>query len=404
MTTMNPPLHGIRVLDLTNIVAGPLATYQMVMMGAEVIKIETPKSGDLSRKMGADKALAQQNMGVSFCANNAGKKSLSLNLKAPEGKAIFLRMVKEADVVIENFRPGVMKRLGLDYEKLKALNTGLIYCSVSGFGQEGPLSQRPAYDQIVQGFSGLMSLTGNEKTAPTRAGYIACDAMGAMSAAFAICAALVRKQKTGEGECIDVSLLDATLSTMAVWVVSNYLNAGAIPKPMGNENHTAAPSGTFQCREGQINIVNNEEHQFMALCDVLGHPQWKTDARFNERHQRIAHREILRVLIEKTLSTQNATFWEKAFTQAGVPVGPVFSVPQVLAQDQIAHRGLLKTFPNALGEGRDLTIAKTGYRLSNTPPDVMSPPPRLGEHGDEILKNLGYDEKGLIRLKSEGVI
>jgi formyl-CoA transferase len=354
--------------------------------------------------MGADPALARRNMGASYCALNAGKKSLTLNLKHDEAKAIFRKLVKTADVVMENFRPGVMQRLGLGYDHLRTVNPGIIYCAVSGFGQDGPLSQRPAYDQIVQGFSGLMSLTGNEQTAPTRAGYIACDAMGAMTAAFAVSAALVRKQKTGEGECIDVALLDATLASMASWVVSNYLNAGAVPKPMGNENHTAAPSGTYRCGSGQLNIVNNEEHQFHGLCDVVGHPEWKTDVRFAERHTRIAHRAVLRELLEEALAAKSAAEWETLFIDAGVPVGPVLNVPDVLAHPQIAHRGMLTTFKNALGAGRDLSVAKTGFRLGGEQPGVDAPPPVLGQHSREILSALGYTDGDIARLQRSGVI
>lgn len=398
------PLHGIRVLDLTNIVAGPLGSYQLALMGAEVIKIETPGTGDLSRKMGADAALARRGMGVSYCTLNAGKKSLTLNLKHDEAKAIFRKLVQTADVVWENFRPGVMKRLGLGYDELKKVNTGIVYCAVSGFGQDGPLSQRPAYDQIVQGFSGLMALTGTPETAPTRAGYIACDAMGAMTAAFAVCAALVRKQKTGEGEYIDVSLLDSTLASMAAWVVSNYLNAGAVPKPMGNENHSAAPSGTYRCKAGQLNIVNNEEHQFHSLCEVVGHPEWKTDARFAERHTRVGNREILRGLLEQALAAKTAAEWEPLCTAAGVPAGPVLNVPDVLMHPQIAHRGLLKTFTNALGDGRDLTVPQTGFRLGTDQPEAVTPPPTLGQHSAEILGALGYGAADIARLQRDGVI
>lgn len=401
---MNLPLHGTRVLDLTNIVAGPLGSYQLALMGADVIKIETPGTGDLSRKMGADPAMAKDGMGVSYLALNAGKRSITLNLKHEEAKAVFRKLVTTADVVMENFRPGVMRRLGLDYANLKTVNPGIVYCAVSGFGQDGPLAQRPAYDQIVQGFSGLMALTGTPETAPTRAGYIACDAMGAMTAAFAIAAALVRKQKTGEGECIDVSLLDATLASMAAWVVSNYLNAGAVPKPMGNENHTAAPSGTYRCGSGQLNIVNNEEHQFHSLCEVVGHPEWKTDPRFAERHTRIGNRETLRSLLEEALSAKTASEWEPLFTQAGVPIGPVLNVPDVLAHPQIKHRELLATYKNALGEGRDLTVAKAGYRLAAVPAGVNTPPPRLGAHTSTILAELGYDEATVQRFAASGVI
>jgi formyl-CoA transferase len=256
----------------------------------------------------------------------------------------------------------------------------------------------------VQGFSGLMSLTGTPETAPTRAGYIACDAMGAMTAAFAIAAALVRKQQSGVGEYIDVALLDATLASMAAWVVSNYLNAGAVPKPMGNENHSAAPSGTYRCKSSQINIVNNEEHQFHSLCDVVGHAEWKSDPRFAERHTRVANREVLRGLLEQALAAKTAAEWEPLFTKAGVPAGPVLNVPDVLAHAQIAHRGLLKTFPDALGDGRHLTVPKTGFRLGTEQPDANEPPPTLGQHTEQILRQAGYDAAALAHFKQAGVI
>src|SRR5688572_25271260 len=209
------PLHGVRVLDLTNVIAGPLASYQFAMLGAEVIKIEVPGVGDLARKMGSDPELGARQMGASFLALNSGKRSITLNLKEERGKDVFKRLVRDADVVLENFRPGTMKKLALDYEVLKGVNPSLVFCAVSGFGQEGPLAQRPSYDQIIQGFCGIMSLTGDEQTAPTRAGYVVCDTMAAMTAAFAVAAALYRRQKTGEGEMIDVSMLDASLATMA---------------------------------------------------------------------------------------------------------------------------------------------------------------------------------------------
>lgn len=397
------PLKGVRVLDLTNVLAGPLCSYQLAMMGAEVVKIESPGTGDLSRKMGADPELAGRLMGASFCSANAGKKSITLNLKHDEGRKIFLRLVKSADVVLENFRPGVMKRLGLDYERLQTVNPGIIYCAVSGFGQEGPLAQRPAYDQIVQGFSGLMSLTGDQRTAPTRAGYLACDAMGAMTAAFAVAAALLRKHKTGEGEMIDVAMLDSTLATMACWIVSNYLNAGHVPVPMGNENHSAAPSGTFRTGKGLLNIVNNEQHQFEKLCEIIGRPALKRDPRFSARDARVKNREALREILEQALATKTAAEWEALFTEAGVPVGPVLTVPEILAHPQVADRALIKTFDNAPGTGRNVSVPRVGFRLAREQPDVATPPPQLGQDTAAILEELGYGAGDVEKLRREGV-
>jgi formyl-CoA transferase len=398
------PLDKVRVLDLTNVVAGPLASYQLVMLGADVVKIEVPGVGDLARKMGADPGLGQKQMGASFLALNAGKKSVTLNLKDGRGKEIFKRLMRDADVILENFRPGTMKKLGLDYPALRDINPRVVYCAISGFGQEGPLAQRPSYDQIIQGFCGLMSLTGDEKTAPMRAGYIVCDTMAAITAAFAVCAALYRREKTGEGEMIDVSMLDASLVSMASWPVSNYLNARRIPVPMGNENHTASPSGTFRTGKGLLNIVNNEQKQWERLCEVVGRAEWTSDARFADRYARIAHRTDLRALLEDALQAKSAEEWEQMFTEAGVPAGPILNVPEIIRHPQIESRELIKRFKDALGVGRDVEVSRLGFRLSKEQPDVDRPPPTLGRDTDEILKAAGYSSKDIETFRSAGVI
>ena len=383
---MTLPLHGVRVLDLTNVIAGPLASYQLVMLGAEVIKIEVPGRGDLARKMGSDPKMGEVNMGASFCANNAGKKSITLNLKEARGREVFKRLLADADVVLENFRPGVMQKLGLGYEALKAIKPSIIFCAVSGFGQKGPLSQRPSYDQIIQGFSGLMSVTGDEDSAPLRAGFVVCDTMAAMTAAFAICAALFRRERSGEGEMIDVSMLDSSLSTMAAWSISNYLNAGKVPAPMGNENITASPSGTFKTASGPLNVVNNEQSQYHTLCDVIGMPERKTDARFADRNERIARRYELKPIIEERLKTRSAEEWEKLFDQAGVPAGPILSIPQVMAHPHVEYRKLIKRFENVAGVGKAISVPRAGFMLASGQPDVDRPPPTLGEDTEIVYK------------------
>ncbi len=244
MTSSARPLEGVTVLDLTNVLAGPFACYQLACLGARVIKVESP-DGDLARKLGADAAYGRAGMGISSLAVNAGKQSIALDLKHADGKAVLMRLVERADALVENFRPGVMARLGFDYATLARVNPRLVYCAISGFGQTGPFAHRPAYDQIIQGLAGVMSITGDARSAPLRVGYPACDTIGGLTAAFAICAELVRARASGEGSFVDVSMLDATLATMG-WVVSNYLNAGVEPMPMGNDNFTAAPSGTFR--------------------------------------------------------------------------------------------------------------------------------------------------------------
>lgn len=401
---MSLPLHGVRVLDLTNVIAGPLASYQLVMLGAEVIKIEVPGRGDLARKMGADPKMGAANMGASFCANNAGKKSLTLNLKEERGREVFKRLLKDADVVLENFRPGVMNKLGLGYETLKAIKPSIIFCAVSGFGQSGPLSQRPSYDQVIQGFSGLMSVTGDEQSAPLRAGFVVCDTMAAMTAAFAICAALFRREVSGEGEMIDVSMLDASLSTMGAWSISNYLNAGKVPTPMGNENVTASPSGTFKTATEPFNVVNNEQSQYHALCDVIGMPELKTDPRFADRDERIKRRYELKPIIEARLMQKSASEWEELFDKAGVPGGPILTIPQVLDHPHVQHRQFIKRFENVAGVNKDISVPRSGFMLASGRPDVDRPPPALGEDTEAVLKSAGFSESDIKTLREQKII
>lgn len=397
---MTLPLAGIRVLDVTNVLAGPFCSYQLALLGAEVIKIEQPGQGDLARRLGADRAAAAKLMGSSFVAANAGKQSVTLNLKAVKGKDIFKKFAKISHAVIENFRPDVMKRLRLDYPVLSQINRGIVYCSLSGFGQDGPLAMRPAYDQIIQGMSGIMSVTGDEQTAPLRAGYPVCDTVGGLTAALAMCAALVNSRATGQGCFIDVSMLESTLASMG-WIVSNYLNAGTVPVPMGNENFTAAPSGTFQTANGLLNIAANETHQFEKLCDLIGRPDLKTDSRFSEREVRKKNRAAINREIEQGLASRGATEWEILLTQEGVPAGLVLSVPEVLSHPHLSERHFIKNFECATGKQ---TITRGGFTLSDHPAVPSVPAPRLSEHTEAWLYKLGYASQEIESLRKEGVI
>lgn len=396
------PLHGIRVLDLTNVLAGPFACHQLAHMGADVIKVETVGTGDLARQLGGDVALSKRNMGVSFLAQNPGKRSLTLNLKHASGKAVFRRLVRTADVVMENFRPGVMDRLGLGHAELMKENTRLVYCAISGFGQDGPLRDLPAYDQIIQGMSGIMSVTGAPENAPYRVGYPVADTIGGITAAFAVAAALADRRRT-EGVFIDVSMLEAAMATMG-WAVSNHLIADRDPQPMGNDNVTASPSGTFKTGHGLLNIAANKQEQFETVCTVLGHPQWAQDPRFVDRHARLAHREDLRTLMEQAMAGESAEVWWARLNEAGVPAGPVYTVPQALAHPQIAGRGMLATFKDAPGVGRDIRVVRTGFKLNGQAPSVDTPPPLLGQHNDEILAELGCTPAEIQALKDERIV
>ena len=401
--TVSPLLDKIRVLDLTNVLAGPFCCYQMALLGADVIKVEVPGSGDLARQLGADPDLNKALMGVSFLAQNAGKRSLTVNLKDKVGKAVFRRLVESADVLVENFRPGVMDRLGLGWSALKEIKPSLVYCAISGFGQTGPLHGNPAYDQIVQGLAGVMSVTGDENSAPLRVGYPVADTIGGITAAFAIAAALVRRGRTGEGEFIDVSMLESTLVTMG-WQVSNYLVAHVQPRPIGNENMTASPSGTFATGSGPLNIAANKQEQYVALCGVIGRPELATDPRYVDREDRKKRRAELKAEIEKALARKTAKEWSVLLNAKGIPAGEVLTIPQVLEHPHIKERGLVTRFPGAPGVEREVPVVRSGFKLESGDPEPRSPPPALGADTDALLAELGFGPDEIRALRDGGAV
>ncbi len=394
-------LEGVRVLDLTNVLSGPFATLHLALLGAEVIKIENPTDGDLARKLGNVPKYNQMLMGTSFLAQNANKKSLTLNLKSPAGKEIFRKLTKTADVVVENFRPDVMSRLGLSYTVLREINPKLIYCAISGFGQTGPDALKPAYDQIIQGLSGEMAINGDERLNPLRAGFPVCDTVGGLNAAFAIMAALYHRERTGEGQSIDVALLDSIMPLMG-WVAANLLIGGQQPVMMGNDNFTAAPSGTFATKDGNINIAANKQEQWEAVADVLGLPELKTDPRFQERDNRKKNRRTLTPLLEEKLKQKETAHWVDVLNEHDVPSGAILSLQDALSQEQVAHRETLGSI-NAEGIG-ELKLFNLTAKFEKTPGVVESPPPKLSAHSCELLKELGYSEEEIGTFKQNKVV
>jgi CoA:oxalate CoA-transferase len=394
-------LDGVRVLDLTNVLAGPFATLHLALLGAEVIKVENPKDGDLARKLGVLTDLNDQLMGTSFLAQNANKKSITLNTKTPEGKELFRQLVRTADVLVENFRPDVMERLGLGHQALAAINPRLIYCAISGFGQTGPDAFKPAYDQIIQGLSGVMAINGDERLNPLRAGFPLCDTVGGLNAAFAVMAALYHRERTGEGQFIDVALLDSIMPLMG-WVAANLLIGRQQPVLMGNDNFTAAPSGTFRTRDGYINIAANKQEQWEALCDVLGVEHLKTDPHFQKRDVRKKNRKLLTPLLEEKLLERPTAEWVDLLNARDVPSGAILSLEQALGQPQVVHREVLRDVP-VKGIGV-LKLFGLTARFEKTPGHIEAAPPRLSQHTEEVLGGLGVTPDELVALKAKGVI
>jgi crotonobetainyl-CoA:carnitine CoA-transferase CaiB-like acyl-CoA transferase len=376
------PLSGIRVLDLTNVLAGPYCSYQLALLGAEVVKVELPGQGDLARHLGSDPDLNEAAIGASFLAQNAGKKSVELDLKAPGDQGVFRDMVGSADVLLENFRAGVLARLGFDWSVLRELNPRLVYCAISGFGQTGPMRHAPAYDQVIQGLSGMMAITGTPETAPLRVGFPVCDTVGGLMAALSISAALAGRSATGKGCFLDVSMLEAAISAMG-WPVSNYLVAGVPPEPTGDQNATAAPSGTFDAADGPLNIAANRQEQFESLCTLVGLPGLIGDPRFADREARKRNRDELNDELNAALRARTAQEWEQVLTAAGVPAARILTVPQATQLDQLAHRGLFTDLPYPDGSGRVLRVTGSGVLFDGEPLRPESPPPLLGQHNGE---------------------
>jgi crotonobetainyl-CoA:carnitine CoA-transferase CaiB-like acyl-CoA transferase len=398
-------LNGILVVDFSHVMAGPYASHLLRLQGAEVIKIEAPGVGDAMRNYGADRRY--DGMAPAFVAVNAGKKSLTLNLKDATAREAARRLIARADVVLENFRPGVMARLGLDYESVRALQPRMIYCSVSGYGQQGPRRDWPAIDNIVQATSGMMALSGEPGDAPMRVGFPAVDTLTGQTAALAITAALLRRERTGEGQFIDVAMFDASLAFMTSAVVP-YLVAGQALERTGNVGYSGQPtSAVFTAGDGRhISLGVVQQHQFVALAKALHHSGWLMDARYATADLRRQHTRELQAELAEVFKTDSAEKWESRLSDAGIPCGMVRDVTEAVSLPGLRERGV--TLPlqvPTLPGNKDVAIVNAGFLCNHDSPQVTSPPPRHGEHSDEILASLGFstdERKAILAANSIG--
>ena len=390
---MKQPLAGIRIADFTHVMAGPFASHLLRLLGAEVIKIEAPKRGDAMRYYGADRRY--DGMAPAFIAVNCGKKSIALDLKKPEQLAVATRIVERSDVLIENFRPGVIERLGLGYEAMRSLKPDLIYCSISGYGQSGPLRDWAAIDNIVQATSGMMSLGGNPGDPPMRVGFPVVDTLTGQTAAFAILAALLRRERGGGGDFIDVAMLDATLAFMTSAVVPYFITGTPLERT-GNVGYSGQPtSALFGAGDGrQISLGVVQQEQFEALARFLGREDWLADGRFRDPDHRRRNADAMRAELAAELQRKGAAEWELEMSQAGLPCGMVRQIEEAASFPHLKARGV--TLPIAvpgLPQGPSCEIVNAGFCMAEDSPGVSEPPPRLGEHGAEIMDWLGYSRE-----------
>ena len=397
-STPTSPLEGIRVVDLTRFMAGPFGTAMLADYGAEVLKIEPPGEGDGARAWGPPFAGGES---IYFLSVNRNKRSLTLNLRHPEGVALFLRLADRADVVVENFTPGTMSRLGIGDDVLRRRNPGLIYCAISGFGQTGPYRDRSAFDLILQGMGGVMGTTGEEGGGPVRVGVPIADIAGGMYAAYAITLALLARGRTGVGQSLDVSMLDAQISWLSYYV-GIYLSSGEIPPRRGSAHATVVPYQAFACADGRyITLGTGNDRLFRRFCEVAG-VALAEDPRFRTNPDRIHHRAELIPVLDALFRARPAAQWLDALTAAGIPCGPISTVDEIVGDPQVRAREMLVEIDHP-SAGR-ITIPGLPVKCSGTPGAIRRPPPRLGEHTPEVLTELGLSPDDLPRLQREGVV
>lgn len=400
---MFAPLTGVRVVDLTHVLAGPYCTQLLAHFGAEVIKVEPPGTGDLTRFGGPLPELNEHQLGLAFCTQNSDKASVTVNLKEPAGIEVVRRLVADADVFVENFRPGVADRLGLSFDALCDIKPDLVYVSLTAYGQDGPIGHRPAYDHVVQAMSGIMETTGTEETGPIKVGAPYVDYAAGQKGAMATMAALMEQRRTGEPQRVDAAMLDSTLLLMANTLTATAAT-GERPAKLGNEAASRSPSsGCFETEDGLLAIAANNERQFRDLCATIGQPELADDDRFADRSARQTNAEQFAAVLRDAFTTDTAAAWETKLDGAGVPASRVRSLDELLAEGQPAARGLLS--PVVL-ESVDTEVAlpTAGFKVNDEVPGPVEPPHPLGADTDRVLTDLGYTDSEIGELRAGGAI
>ena len=398
---MSLPLEGIRVIDLTHVMAGPYCTQILGDLGAEVIKIERPEIGDQTRRM-PPHFVGEKKMSAYFLSLNRNKKSLTLDLKSPEGKEILFELVKKADVVTNNFVPGTMEKLGLDYETLKGINRGIVWASITGYGQDGPYRNRPAYDIITQAIGGVMSYTGEPGRPPVRCGIPFGDLGAAIQAVSGILAALVSKAKTGEGRKVDISMLDVMIA-LHTYRAKYYFVAGVVPQPVGTAHVSSVPLRAYRTKDSYIVIEAFMEHFWKNLCQVLEVEHLCDDPRFNSRQNRLTNREELDQLLETAFLKKTTDEWQALFDITEVPSGPINTLDKALSDPQVAYRNMVIEIDSPhTGKLKDVG---NPIKMSGVDKPVYNPPPLLGEHSEMVLSELlGFSKEKIAALKEKKII
>lgn len=395
------PLTGIRVIDFTTVLAGPYCTYQLALLGADVVKVERPISGDYTRT--GEALPGMPGLTASFVAQNASKRSITMDLKCAAGLELAHRLVEQSDVMVENFSPGVAERLGLGFNAVNARNPDIVYASLSGYGQDGPYSARPAYDHVIQAISGITMLTGAADSVPNRIGPPLFDYLAGIYAAFAVMAALRERDRTGQAQRVDVAMLDAALVAMAS-TTSAFLNAGINPMPNGNTASSGSPaSGIFHTKNGLLSLAANQEHHVVSLCAALGAPSLLDDPRFTVPDVRKANAKAFGSALTERLAHRSATGWETLLSAAHVPAVKVRTVPEALADEHVVSRGVQQQVTDPT-TGKPISVPSLGFKWNGHSIGPKKAPSLLGEDTEQILAELGIDANEIASLRQQRVV